>query len=65
MGRSPPRHALIERRRGAKLAGIALDLQLDTDLGDAISELAELTATGCSDQSAIELLMRALAGAGR
>lgn len=59
------RQALLERRRGAILARIGLDLQLDADRSDAISELAQLTSTGRIDQSAIEMLMRALASVGR
>ena len=59
------RQALLERRRGALLARISLDLQLETDRAEAISELTELIRTGRIDQSAIEMLMGALAGSGR
>ncbi len=59
------RQALLERRRGALLARIGLDLQLEADHTDAISELAELTSTGRIDENAIAMLMGALAVAGR
>jgi len=57
--------ALRERRRGAMLARIGLDLQFETDRGEAISELTEFTRSGRIDQSAIEMLMGALAASGR
>jgi DNA-binding SARP family transcriptional activator len=59
------RQALLERRRGALVARLGLDLQLEADRGDAISELTELVQAGRIDQSAIEMLMGALAGSGR
>jgi DNA-binding SARP family transcriptional activator len=59
------RQALHERRRGALLARIGIDLQLESDLGEAISELTALSRAGRIDQSAIEMLMDALARSGR
>lgn len=59
------RRALVERRRSALLARIGLDLRLGENPEDAISELAEFNHSGRIDQGAVELAMRALAGAGR
>lgn len=59
------RQALLERRRGALLARLGFDLQLETDRTDAISELAEFTSAGRIDENAIAMLMSALADAGR
>jgi DNA-binding SARP family transcriptional activator/tetratricopeptide (TPR) repeat protein len=59
------RRALWERRRSAVLTRIDLELRLDGDPDDVVSELAALTAVGGVDQTAVGLLMRALARAGR
>jgi DNA-binding SARP family transcriptional activator len=59
------RGTLLERRRGALLARIGLDLQIGADREDAISELTEFAHADRIDQGAVELLMGALARAGR
>ena len=59
------RHGLLERRRGALLDRIGLDLQIEAYRENAISELTDFTRTGRIDQGAIELLMTALADVGR
>ena len=59
------RHALLQRRRGGLLARIGLDLRLEADREDAISALVEFIRSGRIDQGAIEMLMTALASAGR
>ncbi|MBR7838699.1 winged helix-turn-helix domain-containing protein, partial [Actinospica durhamensis] len=59
------RHGLLERRRAALLARINLDLQIEADREGVISELTDYTLTGRIDQGAIEMLMTALADAGR
>ena len=59
------RQALQERRRGAKLARIDLDLRLGQPSDELISELVALTGSGRIDQKLTGLLMRALYSAGR
>lgn len=59
------RRALWERRRSAVLTRIDLELTLGSDPDELVSELAALTAIGGVDQSAVGMLMRALAQAGR
>jgi DNA-binding SARP family transcriptional activator/tetratricopeptide (TPR) repeat protein len=59
------RRALTERRRGAVLTRIELELRTGRESDDIISELTGLTSRGRIDQSAIALLMTALARAGR
>ena len=59
------RQALQERRRGAILARIDLDLRLGRPSDDLISELIALASAGRIDQKLTGLLMRALYGAGR
>jgi DNA-binding SARP family transcriptional activator len=59
------RQALQERRRGAVLARIDLDLRLGRPSDELISELTALTGSGRIDQKLTGLLMRALYSAGR
>lgn len=59
------RQALQERRRGAMLARIDLDLRLGRPSDELISELIALTGSGRIDQKLTGLLMRALYSAGR
>jgi DNA-binding SARP family transcriptional activator/tetratricopeptide (TPR) repeat protein len=59
------RQALQERRRGAMLARIDLDLRLGRPSDELISELIALAGSGRIDQKLTGLLMRALHGAGR
>ena len=59
------RRGLLERRRLALFSRISLDLQIEANREDAISELAEFTHTGRIDQGAIELLMTTMAETGR
>jgi DNA-binding SARP family transcriptional activator/tetratricopeptide (TPR) repeat protein len=59
------RQELLQRQRSGLLARIGLDLDSESNRADAISELAAFVRTGRIDQSAIEMLMTALAVGGR
>ncbi|WP_034270623.1 AfsR/SARP family transcriptional regulator [Actinospica robiniae] len=59
------RQDLLARRRSGQLARISLDVRTENHRDEAISELAAFVRTGRIDQNAIEMLMTALASAGR
>ncbi|MBR7828173.1 winged helix-turn-helix domain-containing protein [Actinospica sp. MGRD01-02] len=59
------RQDLVKRRREGQLARIGLDLRIEANRDEAINELAVFIRAGRIDQNAIEMLMTALANAGR